>query len=129
MCCQIRSSTITSPRIVNNCLSLSIIVFQGISVIAMTHDHFENASTTLHNVFPSNNPAKLVCNQRYKGIAGLSGCQTSNHLTILISFLTEKICLSDASSTPWEPLAAHKCQTERKIFPFLMQYSTISSQN
>ncbi|KRY29375.1 hypothetical protein T01_7585 [Trichinella spiralis] len=67
MCCQIRSSTITSPRIVNNCLSLSIIVFQGISVIAMTHDHFENASTTLHNVFPSNNPAKLVCNQRYKG--------------------------------------------------------------
>ncbi|KRX53734.1 hypothetical protein T09_3220 [Trichinella sp. T9] len=42
MCCQTRSPTITSPRIVNNCLSLSIIVLQGISDTAMIYDHFEN---------------------------------------------------------------------------------------
>ncbi|KRX12325.1 hypothetical protein T07_14974 [Trichinella nelsoni] len=27
-------------------------------------------------------------------------------------YLSLELCPSDAGSTPWEPLAAHECQTE-----------------
>ncbi|KRY15666.1 hypothetical protein T12_963 [Trichinella patagoniensis] len=78
MCCQTRSSTITSPRIGNNCLT---------NLVCKQRDngYFEFSKNGLE----------------FLALHGLSGCQTSNHLTILISSWTEKVnlCLHLHSGT------------------------------